>query len=212
MFVRPCWKPGTREEMFSLIEQYPWALVISNGDDGPLATNVPLLLDRSKGENGVLVGHIATANSHADALRNGRSPVLAIFEGPYSYVTGSWYPNRDMPSTYYYTAVHCYGTVQLQSPDELERWIGILTDRMESKFPNGWKATDIDHSAIVRRLNHILGFEILIQRLEGKFKLGQDEPKKDAMAVAAKLAGATDASHRALSELVRLYNHKRPDI
>jgi transcriptional regulator len=211
MFVRACWKPRTQEEMYDFVDSYPWALVVNNGDDGPYATNMPLLLDRSRGKYGFLVGHIARGNAHAEVLQSNHSPLLAIFEGPYSYVSGSWYPNRDMPSTYYYTAVHCYGNVQLQTNHELERWLGVLTDRMESSFPNGWKTTDIEHSGITRRLNHILGFEIPIQRIEGKFKLGQDEPKKDAMAVANKLAPDSDPSHRALSEMVRLYNANRSD-
>jgi transcriptional regulator len=81
---------------------------------------------------------------------------------------------------------------------------------MEADYPDGWRTCDIDHSGITRRLNHILGFEIPIERIEGKFKLGQDEPKKDAMAVAHRLANAADASHRTLSEMIRLYNEDRP--
>jgi transcriptional regulator len=211
MFVRSCWKPRTHEEMYDLIEHYPWALLVNNGDDGPQATNMPLLLDRSRGQHGVLVGHIARANSHAEALRAASHPTLAIFEGPASYVTGSWYPNRDMPSTYYYTAVHCYGNVQLQTEEVLESWLKVLTNRMESGYPDGWKMTDIHHSGITRRLNHIMGFEIPIERIEGKFKLGQDEPKKDAMAIATRLSSATDPQHHELSEMIHLYNRDRCD-
>ncbi|HST09798.1 MAG TPA: FMN-binding negative transcriptional regulator [Terriglobales bacterium] len=211
MFVRPCWKPRTDEENYDLIEQYPWAVLINNGDDGPYATNMPLLLDRSRGNHGVLVGHIARSNAHASVLQTSPHPTLVIFEGPSSYVTGSWYPNRDMPSTYYYTAVHCYGNVRLQADHELEHWLGVLTTRMEAEFPDGWKMTDIDHSGVTRRLHHIQGFEIPIRRIEGKFKLGQDEPRKDAMAVAAKLAMATDPAHRALAEMIRVYNQHRSE-
>ena len=211
MFVRSCWKPRTHDAMYALIEHYPWALLVNNGDDGPYATNMPLLLDRSRGRHGVLVGHIARANAHAEVLRTASHPTLVVFEGPASYVTGSWYPNRDMPSTYYYTAVHCYGSVQLQTDEVLESWLEILTNRMEAEYPDGWKMTDIHHSGITRRLNHIMGFEIPIQRIEGKFKLGQDEPKKDAMAVATKLSLATDPQHRELSEMIHLYNRDRSD-
>jgi len=209
MFVRSCWKPNAEEEIFDLIDHYPWALVVNNGDTGPFATNMPVLLDRTRGKHGTLVGHIARANDHAEVLQNSNHPTLVIFHGPYSYVTGSWYPNRDMPSTVYYTAVHCYGKVQTQSNHQLEYWLEALTNRMEEPYPNGWKVTDIEHSAITRRLNHILGFEIPIERIEGKFKLGQDEPKKDAMAVAQKLACAADSSHRTLSEMIRHYNENR---
>lgn len=212
MFVRPCWKPHTIEEMHHLIEHYPWALLVNNGEDGPYATNMPLLLDRSRGEHGVLVGHIAMANDHARVLQASTHPTLAIFEGPSSYVTGSWYPNRDMPSTYYYTAVHCYGSARVQTESELEHWLGLLVHCMESEYPDGWRMNDIPHSGITRRLPHILGFEVPIQRIEGKFKLGQDEPKKDAMAVAEKLSLAADAGQRALAGMIRSYNHDRRDF
>jgi transcriptional regulator len=211
MFVRPCWQPRTEEELYDLMDRHPWALLINNGPEGPYATNLPVLLDRSRGEHGVLVAHIARANAHAKVLQESHSPSLVVFEGPASYVTGSWYPNRDMPSTYYYTAIHCYGQVQLQNKAQLEHWLGVLTRRMESEYPDGWKMTDVEHSAITRRLNHILGFEIPIERIEGKFKLGQDEPKKDAMAVAAKLTGASQPSHQVLADMIRHYNQNRSD-
>lgn len=211
MFVRPCWKPRSREEMYRLIEDHPWALLVDNGDDGPYATNLPLLLDRSRGEQGTLVGHIARSNEHARALLAATAPTLAVFEGPYSYVTPSWYPNRDMPSTFYYTAVHCYGRVRPQTEAELERWLDVLTMRMEAEVANGWKITEVPRSEITRRLPFIQGFELEIERIEGKFKLGQDEPKRDALAVSHHLAQSVDPSQRALGEMTRLYNEDRPD-
>jgi transcriptional regulator len=211
MFVRPCWKPRTNGELFAFIDEYPWALLVSNGTDGPLATNLPLLLDRSRGANGTLVGHIARLNQHAQLLKPGDTPTLAIFQGPYSFISGSWYPNRDMPSTFYYTAVHCYGRIRLQTEAELEHWIEVLTNRYESEFPNGWKMTDVPHSDITRRLPAIVGFELEIERIEGKFKLGQDEPKKDAMATCDHLEKNSDDSHRKLASLVRQYNRDREE-
>lgn len=211
MFVRPSWTPATPEEALGLIEDHPWALLVSNAADGPLATNLPLLLDRERGPHGTLVGHIARANRHASALRDAAAPALAVFEGPWSYVTASWYPRRQMPSTYYYTSVHCYGRIRLQDERELEAWLERLNDTMEALVPNGWKMTEIPHSEIARRLPHILGFEMTVERIEAKFKLGQDEPRADALAVAGRLAAAEEASHRALAEMVRRYNVDRPE-
>jgi predicted FMN-binding regulatory protein PaiB len=94
MFVRPCWQPTSSQDALSIIEQHPWALLVSNGVDGPLATNLPLLIEKSKPEqpNGesqarseaplVLVGQLARANEHARSLANPITPFLAIFEGP----------------------------------------------------------------------------------------------------------------------------------
>ncbi|HEX6879282.1 MAG TPA: FMN-binding negative transcriptional regulator [Terriglobales bacterium] len=211
MFVRPCWKARTGDELLTFIDAYPWALLVNNGPNGPLATNLPLLLDRARGSNGVLVGHIARANEHSVILKNIDTPTLAIFQGPYSFVSGSWYPNRDMPSTYYYTAVHCHGRLRLQTEGELEHWIGILTNRFESEFPNGWKMTDVPRADITRRLPAIVGFELEIERIEGKFKVGQDEPKKDALAVCPHLDQSTDPKDHELSRLIHKYNDDRQE-
>src|SRR5271155_5189987 len=95
MFVRPCWQPTSPQDALAIIEQHPWALLVSNGVDGPLATNLPLLIEKSQAKSEaplVLIGHLARANEHARSLTNSTTPFLAIFEGPWSYVTASWYP------------------------------------------------------------------------------------------------------------------------
>ncbi len=211
MFVRSCWSPRSEEDAYDLIEANPWALLLSNDKQGPLATNLPLLLDRSRGRHGVLVGHVARANRHSQVLLHASTPALAVFHGPAGYVTPSWYPGRDMPGTYYYTAVHCYGRVRAHTDGELEAALEGLNDRMERSIPGGWHMDEVPHSEITRRLPAILGFDLEIERLEGKFKLGQDEPKKDALAVAARFAASEDPRRRELGEAVRLANQDRPE-
>src|SRR5712691_4177582 len=211
MFVRPCWRPQSPDEAYQIIDKNLWALLINNGSDGPLVTNLPLLLDRANSRFGTLLGHLARANEHALALFAAKEPTLAVFHGPYSYVSPSWYPNRDMPGTFYYTAVHCYGRIRAQSEAELEATLKVLNDRMERPIPGGWKMDEVPHSEITRRLPNIAGFELEIERLEAKFKLGQDEPRKDAMAVADRLTASPDLSQRQLGEAVRRANVDRAD-
>jgi transcriptional regulator len=211
MFVRPCWRPQALDDASQLIDEYPWALLVNNGDEGPLVTNLPLLLDRKRGRYGTLLGHLARANEHADTLFFTTTPTLAVFHGPYSYVTPSWYPNRDMPGTYYYSAVHCYGRIRPQNDAALEATLKLLNDRMEKPIPGGWRVDEIPHSEITRRLPNIVGFELEIERLEAKFKLGQDEPRKDAMAVADRLASSPDSWQRQLGEAVRRANVDRAE-
>lgn len=115
-----------------------------------------------------------------------------------------------MPPTYYYTAVHCYGSLRLQDEHELHRWVEILTERMESQLEDGWKTSEIEKSAITRRLKAILGFEIEIERLEGKFKLRQDEPELDALAIAEHLASRNEGTDRDLGERICKYSGQRP--
>jgi transcriptional regulator len=116
-----------------------------------------------------------------------------------------------MPGTYYYTAVHCYGRIRAQSEAELEATLKVLNDRMERPLLTGWSMEEVPRSEITRRLPNIAGFELEIERLEAKFKLGQDEPRKDAMAVAERLRISPDASRRELGEAVRRANVERAE-
>lgn len=205
MFVRPCWIPASEDDAIDLIERNPWALLVSNGPDGPLATNLPLLFDERRTDCKILLGHIARANAHWPLLRECKEQSLAIFEGPWSYITASWYPGRDMPSTYYYTAVHCYGRLEWQQEDELDRSLELLAQRMETPIPGGWKTSEIPRSEITRRFASIAGFAFHVERIEAKFKLGQDEPLRDAMAVANQL----EEINHPMAELIRIQNANR---
>ncbi len=210
MFVRNSWKVRTEEELWKFVDKYSWALLVNNGDAGPYATNLPLMLDRSGGAP-VLVGHIAEGNEHAGALRGAATPTLAVFQGPVSYVTASWYPGRDMPPTYYYTSVHCYGHVRIQDEEALRASLEVLTASMESQFIGGWNTSEIPPFDITRCLKHIMGFELSVERVEGKFKLGQDEPKRDALAVAQRLSDSQDSGQRELARMIFRYNSDRSE-
>ena len=213
MFVRPCWVPKCEADTRQIIDQNPWALLVSQGIDGPMATNLPLLVEKVESGIGtdalVLIGHLARANEHLRQLRSLTSPALAIFQGPWSYVTASWYPQRQMPSTYYYTAVHCYGDLEFQDDKKLDASLEDLTNRMESSHSNSWSTSEIPRSEITRRFTAIQGFRMKVSRLEAKFKLGQDEPIIDALAVATVLDGFTTAQDRRLAAMIRQQNAER---
>jgi len=213
MFVRPSWKPQSEQDIFDLIRENSWGQLISNGASGPCVTNLPFVLNSGpeiSRQPIVLTSHLSRANDHAAALQTATEPVLAVFEGPSSYVTASWYPGRDMPPTIYYTAVHCYGHLVFQDKAALHASVEDLTARSEKPFENGWKTDEVPPEAITRRLNSILGFELHVDRLEAKFKLGQDEPKRDALAVAHRLLASLSPADQALGAMVLRYNESRP--
>jgi len=201
--------PQSEQDVYDVIVQNPWGLLVSNGEAGPNVTNLPFVLDCGRGDKGVLTSHLARANAHAGALQKLTEPALAVFHGPSSYVTASWYPGRDMPPTVYYTAVHCYGRLEFQDQEKLLASVEELTARSEAHVADGWKTTEIPVGDVLRRLPAILGFELNIERIEAKFKLGQDEPKRDAMAVAEKLLESANPQDVALGRLVYRYNQAR---
>lgn len=209
MFVRPSWLPQSDEDVFTLIETNPWGLIVSNGVNGPFVTNLPWVLNRKCGKHGCLTSHISRANEQAAALLRKKDPVLAVFHGPSQYISPSWYPKRDMPPTVYYTAVHCYGTLKFQEHVALREALEELTEHSEKDIPDGWRTSEIPESEITRRLPAILGFDLIIDRIEAKFKLGQDEPREDAMAVGRHLLASGDPADRALGEMIVRFNESR---
>ena len=220
MFVRSCWVPRSNADARQIIAENPWALLVSQGPEGPLATNLPLLIEQTpppgtlaegteEADSLVLVSHLARANEHLQQLRSTQSEVLAIFEGPWSYVTASWYPDRQMPSTYYYTAVHCYGRLRFQGVPELDTSLEDLVQRMEAPHARGWSTREIPRSEVTRRFAGISGFQLTVSRMEAKFKLGQDEPLRDALAVADQLSTHEAPQDRLLATMIREQNAGR---
>jgi transcriptional regulator len=114
-----------------------------------------------------------------------------------------------MPPTYYYTAVHCYGSIEVQDEQALDASVENLTRQMESSYPGGWRTDEIPREAITRRYAAIVGFRMHVARLEAKFKLGQDEPIRDALAVAGVLETRQAPDARALAGLILKHNLAR---
>ena len=97
MFVRPSWLPQSQQDVYDIIVQNSWGLLVSNGVGGPEVTNLPFVLDTTRGEKGVLTSHLARANAQALTLQHLTEPALAVFHGPSSYVTASWYSAPNAP-------------------------------------------------------------------------------------------------------------------
>ncbi|WP_256570513.1 FMN-binding negative transcriptional regulator [Bradyrhizobium sp. CCGUVB1N3] len=204
MLLRQCWAMST-EETLDFIDLDPWALLVCNGKETPLVTAIPLLLDRSRGKLGTLVGHIARANPQASAINNGLR-VLTLFQGPRAYVSPSWYPARDMAPTMYHVMVEAEGDISLQDQGTARRWIDLLTRRYETGRSEQWTMGELPEDGIARRMTMIVGFEVAITTLRGKAKLGQDEPRNDALSVASKLDASGMRGDQRLAAWIRKKN------
>ena len=176
----------------ALIRDFGFATLITTTPDGALVTHAPIQLDSARN---VLVGHIARANPHAEALQNG-AQMLAIFHGPHSYISPTWYidENEKVPNvpTWNYAAVHVTGTVT-RIDDDAAKWkiVTELATQYEGDSANAWDPRGL--TAHVSKLSAIVGFEIAITSVEAKLKLSQNRSVQDQENVIAKLK-ASDAS------------------
>lgn len=187
-----------------VIDRTVFATLVSNGPEGPLASHLPVLLDRSAGPHGTLRAHLARANEHWQALD--RQPVLFIFHGPQHYVTPSWYPSKaadgKVVPTWNYVVVHGRGRARIHhDPERLRELVGTLTDRMESARAEPWAVTDAPAAFVDRMVGQIVGLDVALDTLAGKFKLGQNRSAADQAGLAAGLEAERADTFAALGRL-----------
>ena len=174
MYIPSAFRQADSRELFDLIEHNSFGLLVSHVEGQLFATHLPLLLDRQIGASGRLRGHMARANPQWRELDG--QEVLVVFSGPHAYISPSWYEARDVVPTWNYTAVHAYGRVQIEDDESVvAQIVADYVTRYESRMPTPW--TFDPQGAFFRKLlQAIVGFTVDVTRIEGKWKLGQNQP------------------------------------
>jgi transcriptional regulator len=194
------------EVQHHLIESHPFGLLISSGSEGPLANALPFLLQRMSGPLGTLQAHMARANGQWQGLDGQK--VLTVFQGPQAYVSPSFYATKretgKVVPTWNYAMVQARGVARLRTdPAWLDAQIAALTSRHEGGRAPSWAVGDAPRTFIESQLRGIVGVEIEIEAIEGKWKVSQNRPEADRRGVAEGLAH----NNPAMSELVRRYGN-----
>ena len=184
MYTPAHFRMDDEERLFDFIERHPLGLLITGGAAGLLANPVPMLVDR---EARTLRGHVARANPVWGEFETGR-PVLAVFQGPDHYVTPAWYATKQetgkVVPTWNYMMAQATGTARaIHDPAWLRALVGDLTDRHEAARPAPWAVDDAPADFIEGQLRAIVGFEISIASLTGKFKISQNRSAADQAGV-----------------------------
>jgi transcriptional regulator len=188
------------DRLKAVIREYSFATLISVVDGAPFATHLPLLLRESPlSPYGTLVGHLARANPHWRHFAAG-DEALVIFQGPHSYISPSWYQATPAVPTWNYVTVHAYGRPQIHDDAGwLSAQLQELIDTYEATQPEPWSGV-LPAEYRHQQIQAIVGFELPIARLEGKFKLGQNRASADQQGVYAALQ---QSSSPAAQELMR---------
>ena len=182
------------------------AAVVGQGPDGPIASHVPIELDPEPAPWGTIRCHFVRANPHAQSVADG-GELLLIFQGPQGYVTPNWYPSKretgKVVPTWNYVAIHAYGTATpFEDVATLRAHIGALTDRFEGDSAVPWKIDDAPRDFIDAMCRAIIGFEIRLTRIEGKWKLSQNRPRHDRLGVVNGLRAGGGETSLKMAELV----------
>jgi len=210
MYVTPVFKEEDLPVLYDAIRQSGLATLVTLGADGMEASHVPILLDPAPAPFGTLHGHIARSNPQwqraaADAH------VLAIFLGRDAYISPSWYATKretgKVVPTWNYVAIHVYGPVRFfDDANRLLAHVTKLTESQETRRAAPWAVTDAPEDYIGAQLKRIIGFEIPIARIEGKWKMSQNRPAQDRVGVVEGLVREGGPAEAVVAKIVAAVN------
>ena len=177
----------------------PFGILVSNNDDTPFATHLPVIVAEVGGQI-IVRAHVAKANPHWKMLEQQDS--LLIFHGPHAYISPALYELRESVPTWNYATVHAYGRGKLLVTDaDKHQVLAELISRFDSSYLEQWNSFDEQYRS--RMLNHIVAFEIDVTRIEAKFKLSQNRTKAEQENVIQALGASSDPTVSGIAELMR---------
>jgi transcriptional regulator len=187
--------------LHDFMERYSFATLVTQHSGEMIASHIPFVLDRKAGTQGTLHGHLAIRNPQLAHLASG-AEALVIFQGQHAYISPSWSAAPENVPTWNYTAVHASGIPRMMDGAALVVLLKELVRQNERSFEQPW---DFDPEApwIQKMLPQIAGFEIPIERLQGKFKLNQNRSLADRTRVIEILSASLDPEERQMAALIQ---------
>lgn len=185
------------EALHDLIDKHPLGMLVTHGSDGLDANHVPFELDAGEGPHGVLRAHVARNNPLWQSVAHG-DEVLVVFRAQDAYISPNWYPSKHeahkQVPTWNYRVVHAHGRITVHDDERHVRGlVARLTRRHEANQPRPWKMGDAPPEYIDTMLKSIVGLEVAVERLVGKYKLSQNREARDRLSAAQALIGQGDS-------------------
>lgn len=206
MYIPKQFEEPRIDVMHELIRARPLATLITLSAGGLNANHIPLHLLESPTPLGTLQGHVTRANPILDDFEK-NTEVLAVFHGPDAYITPSWYATKKetgkVVPTWNYAVVHAYGYVRVVDDALwLRAQLEALTAHNEASFAEPWTVSDSPHEFTEKLIGNIVGFEMVITRLSGKWKVSQNQPQQNQAGVIAGLKASGQQESSAMAALV----------
>ena len=211
MYIPSHFEEHRPEVLHALMRAHPLATIITLTSSGIVANHVPLHLYPDAGGGAVLRGHVARANPlWKDWVSD--TEALAVFQGADGYISPTWYPTKKehgkVVPTWNYCAVHAYGVLQVhQDTGWIRAQVEALTAWQESVSPEPWSVADAPQEFVDSMLQQIVGIEIAITRLYGKWKLSQNQPQRNRAGV---IEGLGKRDHGGAAQLCALMREREP--
>jgi len=175
-----------------------FGLVVSCDGGRPLASPVPFLIEERHGKSPRVTFHVARSNPLAQAAEKRGTWLLAV-QGADAYVSAAWYTSPDQVPTWLYETVHLSGPVAVVAPEHTRDHLDALTARFEGGLDAPWTAERVAPPRLAQLMHAIVVIEMLVEEIEGKFKLNQHKNDADHVAVASRLSADTDPAAQTIA-------------
>ncbi len=214
MYQPPHFREDRLDVQHALIRAHPLGLLVTFGGAGLVANPVPFVIDPSASPLGTLRAHLSRANAQWRDFDPDHE-ALVVFQGAEAYITPSWYEAKrqhgKVVPTWNYAMVQAYGRLRvMDDPAWLLGQISTMTAAQEAAQPEPWSVGDAPPPFVAAQLKGIVGIEIDITRIEGKWKVSQNRSEADRQGVSAGLRLAQDDASRAMADLVDARGAERP--
>ena len=186
MYIPRRYQETDREKILSFMKENSFSIIVTVKDGLPIASHIPLAIEKNIHDEDVLVGHISRVNEQRDTFTEG-AKLLCIFPGPHTYISPRWYTRMNVP-TWNYISVHAYGTVRIMEGEELKAALSRLVNTHEHLMPHPIKLEDIPEKMFNDDVRGIIGFEIKIEDLQAASKLSQNRDAESYQNVIAQLS------------------------
>lgn len=201
MYIPNAFKEEDSATLLKIMKENAFATLITTDENGkPVATPIPFLI-KNEGEQIILQAHLARANAQYKHLES-NSQVLVVFQGSHCYVSPSWYKSAGVP-TWNYVTVQAYGNAKLYDDEGTMRVVEELSNKYESKQNEPWEPKNNMPEAMLKA---IIGFEITVQELQGKVKIGQNKSEEDLLGVVKALdTSSSSEQEKTIVALIKNY-------
>jgi transcriptional regulator len=201
MYIPKYYKVDNLAEVKDFINANGFAMLVSQVDGRPWATHIPLLLDLDRDGKDILTGHMSKANKQWKSF-DANEEVLAVFLGPHSYISSSWYDHENVP-TWNYVAVHVYGNIRLVEGELLKEQLGKMVDKYEAGLKNPVSLGSMSKDYLEQEIRGLIAFEIQISEIQAALKLSQNRDEKNYDRILAGLVQKGDRDSLIMADLMK---------
>ena len=201
-------KASGQQEVMDFMQAHPFITLCGASIEGrPIATHVPVLFEE-RGDKLFLLAHIMRMQGHTEVFKQ-NNRVLAIFTGPHTYVSASWYEDKAVASTWNYQAVHVSGILQFTDEASLLKLLGALTEKFENNPDSPALLDKMPSEYVAKMVQAIISFEIEITGIDHVFKLSQNRDAKSYEHIIRHLQSGDSSAQTIAQEMERKIDSNR---